>query len=441
MVDEAVPDPDGETEGIGSAVGWLELFFDLVVVAAIAVLTSGLEGDPSLVGMGMFLLLFGAIWLTWTSIVLYANLAKVGTRTTTVVIAMFLIAMMAASAPTHFEHRANYFAAGFLITRFVVARSSMHTGRVLAAWPLLQFGGLALPWIVAMWVPAPWKYWLWALGLVADLLFTLLRGKTDDATLAAMMGRMEQRSERRQRHGRDGSPTSRHPDDRPSRGLGRNDDRARPARPRRSQPTLVAVDVDTGHLDERLGVFVIIVLGEAVSQLVLSAATTDWDNEGFEVTVVVAFLILVGLWWLTFSYGFTAAPHTRLATLPPRFGLPLHLLTTVGIVCLAAGLGAVSSEPDGVMSTGLRWVMCAGLSVHFLATGIAGVSGGAPWKWVTFWAAPGVLVPIALAVWGGRFSSEGMVWVLFAVVGWQLVYGQRGAALARWRASSADPVA
>lgn len=428
MTDEAVRDSEDDTEPTGTTVGWLELFFDLVVVAAIAVLTSGLESDPSIVGVGMFLLLFGAIWLTWISVVLYANVAKSGIRTTPVVLAMFLIAMMAASAPTHFEHRANFFAAGFLITRLIVARSSMHTGRVLAAWPLLQFGGLAMPWIVAMWVPAPWKYWLWALGLVADLLFTLIHGPMDMDRALRAMNRRKERDARRGPGGRDGSRAAR---DR--RGGGR----------RTRQPEgveLVAVDVNTTHLDERLGVFVIIVLGEAVSQLVLSAATTNWDNAGFEVTIVVAFLTLVGLWRLTFSYGFTAAPHTRLAMLPPRFGLPLHLLTTVGIVCLAAGLGAVSREPDGMMPTGLRWVMCAGLSVHFLATGIAGVTGGAPWKWVAFWAAPCVLVPIALAVLGGDFSSEGIVGVLFAVVGWQLLYGQRVAPLAKWGSDAVDEV-
>lgn len=419
MTDEATGAADVETEGPESAVGWLELFFDLVVVAAIAVLTSGLEEDPSLVGVGMFFLLFGAIWLTWISVVMYANLAQVGTRTVPVVAAMFLIAMMAASAPTHFEERANFFAAGFLIVRLIVAKSSMRTGRVLTDWPLLQFGGLAVPWVVAMWIPTPWKYWLWAAGLVADLLLTLVHGPLDaDRAVGEMRKRME-RAERKGR--RDGSRT-----DQASRGPGRRS---------RRDVTFVAVDVDTSHLDDRLGTFVIIVLGEAVSQLVLAAATTDWHSEGFEATAVIAFLILAGLWWLTFSYGFTAAPHTRLAALPPRFGLPLHMLTTVGIVCLASGLGAVSRAPGGVLPTGLRWVMCGGLALHFLATGIAGLSGGASWKWLAFWAAPGVIVPIGLAVVGGALSNQATVVILFAAVVWQLLYG-RGAVLRNRRPST-----
>ena len=45
-------------EGSQSTVEWLELFFDLVVVAAVAVLTEGLREDPAL-----FALLYGAVRL------------------------------------------------------------------------------------------------------------------------------------------------------------------------------------------------------------------------------------------------------------------------------------------------------------------------------------------------------------------------------------------
>ena len=61
-----------------STVEWLELFFDLVVVAAVAVLTEGLREDPTLAGLGLFALLYGAIWLSWVSVVLYADVAGSG---------------------------------------------------------------------------------------------------------------------------------------------------------------------------------------------------------------------------------------------------------------------------------------------------------------------------------------------------------------------------
>ena len=48
-------------------------------------------------------------------------------------------------------------------------------------------------------------------------------------------------------------------------------------------------------------------------------------------------MLLVLLWLLTFSYGFASAPGVRLGDLAPRFGLPLHLLSTLGILLLASG--------------------------------------------------------------------------------------------------------
>lgn len=387
----------------GETVEWLELFFDLVVVAAVAVLTEGLREDPSPGGLGMFALLYGAIWLSWVSIVLYANVAGEGTRVQTVVTAMLLLAVMAATAPAHFETRANVFAGAFLLVRGLAARGSMRTGRVLAGWPLLQFGGLATAWLVAMWVRPPYKFWLWALGLLVDLGFVLLRGDIP------MEERVE-RLRRRMRHdGRRGGP--------------------------QTPPDLEVVGVATGHLDERLGLFMIIVLGEAVSQLVVAAATTEW-TPALVRPALLGFVLLVGLWWLTFSYGFTAAPHTRLAGLPPRFALPLHLATTFGIVCLAAGLGEMAFHPEEPVVGLVRWVMCAGLSLHFLATGLSGIATGAPWRWLLGWALPCTLLPLGLAAPGHRLGNAWLTLGLLACVGWMVAYSR----LARARAAAGGRV-
>ncbi|NUR07809.1 MAG: low temperature requirement protein A, partial [Nocardioidaceae bacterium] len=357
MTEDAVVEDRGET------VEWLELFFDLVVVAAVAVLTEGLREDPTPGGLGLFVVLYVAIWLSWVSVVLYANVARDRTRVSPVVYSMFLVAVMAASAPGHFERRANLFAAAFLLVRAVAARGSLSTGRILTSWPLLQLGGLATPWIVAMWVEAPAKYGLWALGLGVDLFFVLVRGEQP------AMEKMQRLRDRM---------------------TGRRD------RGRRPVPELEVVGVEEEHLDERLGLFMIIVLGEAVSQLVVAASTRPWTPELLR-PGVLGFVMLVGLWWLTFSYGFTAAPHTRLAQMPPRFALPMHLATTLGVVCLAAGLGEMVFHPDEELHGLLRWVMCGGVALHFLVTGIGGVAARAPYRWVFGWALPCTLVPLLVA--------------------------------------------
>jgi low temperature requirement protein LtrA len=49
---------------------WLELFFDLVVVVAVAQLAHQLEGEPDLRDAGLFVVLFYAVWSVWTSFTL-----------------------------------------------------------------------------------------------------------------------------------------------------------------------------------------------------------------------------------------------------------------------------------------------------------------------------------------------------------------------------------
>ena len=163
-------------------VEWLELFFDLVVVAAVAVLSATLREDATDRELGLFLVSYGAVWFAWVSVVMYADVAGELTRVRTVIVSMFLVAVMAAAAPGHFEARANAFAAAFVLVRVFAARDSLRTGRLMTAWPLLQAGGFTLPWLVSLAVPTPWKYWLWALGLVLDLVTVLSRSERRTAT-------------------------------------------------------------------------------------------------------------------------------------------------------------------------------------------------------------------------------------------------------------------
>jgi len=156
---------------------WLELFFDLVVVAAVAVLSDALRDDPTWGGLGIFVVTYGAVWFAWVSVVMYADVAAELTRVRTVVVSMFLLAVMAAASPGHAGHRANAFAAAFLLVRLFAARGSLSTGRLMTSWPLLQFGSFTIPWVVSFWVPVPGKYVLWGVALLFELTLVLVRGE------------------------------------------------------------------------------------------------------------------------------------------------------------------------------------------------------------------------------------------------------------------------
>jgi low temperature requirement protein LtrA len=393
-------------------VEWLELFFDLVVVAAVAVLSETLREEATNRELGLFLISYGAVWFAWVGVVMYADVAGELTRVRTVVVSMFLLAVMAAAAPGHFSARANAFAGAFLLVRVFAARDSLRTGRVMAAWPLLQFGGFSLPWVVSLAVPVPWKYWLWALGLLVDLTMVLTRGER------MARDHLDQLQERMA-------------GDRPRRfGGGRTQDLVR----------LTEVAVDRAHLEERLGLFVIIVLGESVAALVLTAAQTPWTRD-FIGTSIAGFLLLVLLWLLTFSYGFAAAPGVRLGEMPPRLGLPLHLASTLGILLIGVGLGeaVVATEPlRGLM----LWVTCGGVALHSLASFAAGVLGHAPRFWWWSCAVPAVAFPLLLGVVGSVWTVGGrpqlLVWLLTLPVLWQFLYAQRTDALLSLRARPVD---
>src|ERR1041384_1797741 len=63
--------------------------------------------------------------------------------------------------------------------------------------------------------------------------------------------------------------------------------------------------LDPAHLGERLGLFVIIVLGEAVMQVVIASSGLSWDWP-LGLAAVAGFGLIVSLWWLTLQYGLSA---------------------------------------------------------------------------------------------------------------------------------------
>src|SRR5262245_35207149 len=245
--DGHMPEPTDHADA-PERVEWLELFFDLVVVAAVAVFSDALREDATWGGLGIFMVTYGAVWFAWVSVVMYTDVAGELTRVRTVVGSMLLLAVMAAAAPGHGGHRANAFAGAFLLVRLFAARGSLRTGRLMTSWPLLQSGAFLVTWVVSFWVPVPGKYVLWGAAVLLELGLVLVRG---DDMAAQTVSQYQQRMDKIQQ----ANP-------------GTESQRGRI----REFPVLSEVGVDREHLDERLGLFVIIVLGESVATLVLIAA-------------------------------------------------------------------------------------------------------------------------------------------------------------------------
>jgi low temperature requirement protein LtrA len=369
---------------------WQELFFDLVVVVAVSQLAHLLHSEPHHGPSGLeittFFALYLAIWLVWTTFMLYANVLADKVRARSMAVGMAGIATMAASVPEGMSDRANIFAAAYLITSAVGSGAFTRSGQILASWSAATRNAGLAPWIVSFWVHDPWpKLSLWLLGLAMTLWFSVFSGRGDGEEMVARLNKhlaRRRRSADLRRAGRDGS-----------------------------QPLVVA-HVDSAHLGERLGLFVIIVLGEAMLQLVTAWSQADWAPDGkidrwLQLAVVAGFVLLIELFALNVRYAFAEAhPY------PPRVVLPLHFIVIAAITTLATALGAVAAAPGEHLAPATAWLLCVGMSGFLLV--IAVLARGPARRWVL--TAVVVALPLVTAALG-RLLPAAVVVVVLAVAG------------------------
>ena len=381
---------------------WSELFFDLVAVAGVAALSHVLVLHLDATTLGLYALLFLAFWLSWTTFMLYGNVAAGQTHVLRLMVGMFGLGVMAATVPgvahTVLEHGANslplnVFAIAYIATR-VYGSQSWRRGQVLVDFPVVQYSGGLLPWLVSIWLDEPWKLALWAVGVGLDLLLiVVLSGHRMVAQFQARMTALSvDRKQRRETA--DGSRRG---------GRGR-------------QTVVAGISVDADHLAERLGLFVIIVLGESVIQVVDAAAGAPYSI-GLLAAGMASFVLLAGMFGLSVAFGYAGLPHLRASRIPARAALGLHCLVTGVIATIAVSLGAVVEHGAEPLSDQSRWLLCGALAGYFalgVATGV--VSHASDLQRTVSRIVTGVLTPILLAVFGAALSGLVLVVCLAVVV-------------------------
>jgi len=110
-----------ETDGERRAT-WLELFVDLVFVAAIAEVASTLSADPTAAGFGRFLALFLPIAWAWSGFAFYATRFDTDDlvyRLLTL-LGMFTVAALASTVPDALHGGQNAFAVAYVCVRLVL---------------------------------------------------------------------------------------------------------------------------------------------------------------------------------------------------------------------------------------------------------------------------------------------------------------------------------
>ncbi|WP_026208386.1 low temperature requirement protein A [Catelliglobosispora koreensis] len=101
---------------------WIELFFDLVLVAGIAQLAHVLSHGPSLADLGLYVLLYLAFWITWATFTVYGRVRGEKTRILPILLAMMGLAVMVASVPGVREEHTTAFVVA--LYRSTLARRS-----------------------------------------------------------------------------------------------------------------------------------------------------------------------------------------------------------------------------------------------------------------------------------------------------------------------------
>ena len=158
-------------------VSWLELFFDLIFVAAVAQVAAPLRDEYSVDGIVRFAVLFILIWWAWTGHSVFSTRFDTDdlVQRALTLVQMFAVAVMAANAQHPLGSRDSAgFAAAYAVMRFVLVLQyfrarSIHQARGLANRYLAGHGIAASLWLLSAFVMAPARFVIWSVAMAIDL--------------------------------------------------------------------------------------------------------------------------------------------------------------------------------------------------------------------------------------------------------------------------------
>jgi low temperature requirement protein LtrA len=274
----------------GRKVTWLELFFDLVFVAAVSQVAAPLHDDYTLHGLVRLTTLFVLIWCAWTGHSVFATRFDTddAVQRGLTLLQMFAVTIMAANARDALDSRSSAgFAAAYgamrliLVAQYARARS-VPTARDLATRSLIGHGCAALMWLASALVPAPVRFVVWIGAFALDL----------------------------------GTPWL-------------------------LVEHSVALPPDPSHLPERFGLFTLILLGESVVALMRGVESQEYWPVEAAASALLGMCLLFVLWWWYFDGIGAAEPQpVRSRRDAVRFHLwsYAHFPLSLAIVVLGVGI-------------------------------------------------------------------------------------------------------
>ena len=222
---------------------WLELFFDLVFVVAVAELAGVLHADPNWGGAARFVgLSIPVVWV-WMNFIFYAD--QFDTDDVPYRLAVFAGMLASAALAVSLPAAGTGFVLAYVAVKAIMValyeRARRHADTRLArrfcGWCVVAFGTSGALWLLSLAFSEPYRQMLWALGLAVEIGFPAVGPRE-----------------------------------------------------------FSEMPFDVAHIPERYGLFTLIVFGESI------VVTALGIGSGSSALVAgVAFVVACALWWLYFD--------------------------------------------------------------------------------------------------------------------------------------------
>ena len=305
---------------------WLELFYDLVFVAAVAMMGTRLVHDVSWSSIASYLGYFALVWWLWASHTFYANRYDTDDLIYRLLASaqMVGVALIAVSVSPGEAGSTMVFALGYTAVRLILlvlyARAYRHVieTRELVRGYLIGFGSASALWLVSILVPEPYRFWLWVVAFAVDL--------------------------------------------------------ATPYVLRRAQ---AAVPLDVSHLSERFGIFTIIVLGASIVAVTVGLSHVSWQLS----TTLVGILGLGAatcLWWINFDHlgGSVVRREGDRRDWRPTVWIYSHLPLAIGLAMFGVSveIAIVAADQGHEYHAAERWLLVGSIALALSAMAVIQVA-------------------------------------------------------------------
>ncbi|MPZ68024.1 MAG: hypothetical protein GEU71_00655 [Actinobacteria bacterium] len=304
-------------------VTFLELFFDLVFVVVLAQLAHRLAEHPSWSGVGWFVFLFYAMWSSWINGTLYHDLHTTNDVSVRIFTfgQMLAVAIMAVYVGDVPGNGADGFALAYATNGFILTilwfRTGLHdpTHRPASVPYSSGYFASALLFAASVGFEQPAQYRVWAAALllevvgyvIASFRWTPPATQQGDANIAM-----------------------------------------------------------TPSLIERIGLFMIIVLGEVVAGAVNGmAAIKPLELNGVTIGIL-GMLVAIGLWWIYFDLVSHRPPVSRLT----QIWVYVHLPLVIAIGAGGAGVLNTIEHVEEPLPDTVRWLLVGSLAAALVSMAI-----------------------------------------------------------------------